>query len=95
MKFIAIIFFTFLHIYSASFVFAKDEVAQLTATYGNIKYVKFGTSNDSLLKKFSKVSAGDVITLGDKASIRLVFFEGEREEIWQGPGTVPVKTHVV
>lgn len=65
------------------------EVALVTALKGD---VWLGDETDGMLplQSFIKLRDGDILQLGDKARLQLVYFQSNRQETWSGPGSVEV-----
>jgi hypothetical protein len=65
------------------------EVALVTAIKGD---VWLGDETDGMLplQAFVKLRDGDILQLGDKARLQLVYFQSNRQETWSGPGNVEV-----
>ncbi|MDP2783631.1 MAG: hypothetical protein Q8O38_03405 [Sulfurimicrobium sp.] len=65
------------------------EVALVTAIKGD---VWLGDETDGMtpLQAFIKLRDGDILQLGDKARLQLVYFQSNRQETWSGPGNVEV-----
>jgi hypothetical protein len=65
------------------------EVALVTAVSGSVSF-KEEKSNASELKPFIKLREGDRLTLQGKSRVQIVFFDGGRQETWQGVGVLEV-----
>ena len=65
------------------------EVGLVTALSGTVK-LQEEKSAVSELKPFIKVREGDRLTLQGNARLQLVFFDGGRQETWQGAGALEV-----
>lgn len=68
---------------------AAAEVGLVTAVSGKVS-LQEGKAAASELKAFVKVRAGDRLTLESASRLQLVYFEGGRQETWQGAGTIEV-----
>ena len=67
------------------------EVGLVTAVSGNVKWQE-EKSVASDLKPFVKLRDGDQLTMDGAARVQLVYFEGGRQETWQGSGVLEVGT---
>lgn len=67
---------------------AADDVALVTALHGKIGRVT--SSGPSDLESFVKLKRGDLLRLEKDSSIRLVYFDGGRQESWSGAGTLEI-----
>ena len=66
-----------------------SEVGLVTALSGNVKLLE-EKSAALELRPFVKVRDGDQLALAANARLQLVFFEGGRQETWQGDGRLAV-----
>lgn len=64
------------------------EVALVTAASGNIRLQEEKSASE--LKSFIKLREGDRLTLQGNARLQIVFFDGGRQETWQGAGALEV-----
>lgn len=67
------------------------EVGLVTVAQGQIK-LQEDKSAAAELKPFVKLRTGDRITLANGARLQMVYFEGGRQETWQGTGALEVGT---
>ena len=67
------------------------EVGLVTVAHGQIK-LQEEKSAAADLKPFVKLRSGDRITLANGARLQMVYFEGGRQETWQGAGALEVGT---
>ena len=65
------------------------EVGLVTAVSGNVK-LQEDKAAASELKSFVKLRAGDRLTMEGAARLQMVYFEGGRQETWQGAGQLEV-----
>jgi hypothetical protein len=65
------------------------EVGLVTAVSGNVT-LQEDKSAASELKPFIKLREGDRLTLQSKSRLQVVFFDGGRQETWQGAGALEV-----
>ncbi len=65
------------------------EVGLVTAVSGNVKLQEEKTAA-SELKPFVKVREGDRLTMEGASRLQVVYFEGGRQETWQGAGALEV-----
>lgn len=65
------------------------EVGLVTAVAGKVKLEEEKTA-PSELKPFVKLRPGDRLTLEGAARLQLVYFDGGRQETWQGAGQLEV-----
>jgi hypothetical protein len=65
------------------------ETGLVTALSGNVQLLEEKTAAVAL-KPFVKVREGDRLALGENTRLQLVYFEGGRQETWQGSGTLLV-----
>jgi hypothetical protein len=65
------------------------EVGLVTALSGGVT-LQEEKSAASELKPFVKLREGDRLTLQEKSRVQLVFFDGGRQETWQGAGAIEV-----
>lgn len=79
-------FFLIAVIASASMAHAAGDVALVTALNG--KTDRAAITGPVPVEPFVKLKEGDVLTLGKGAFLRLVYFEGGRQEDWKGPGRI-------
>lgn len=63
-----------------------NEIAMVTALSGTVELQAPGAASAMPLQAFVKLRAGDRLKLAAAARVQLVFFQGGREEIWQGAG---------
>lgn len=68
---------------------AAVEVGLVTAVSGKV-LLQEEKSPASELKPFVKVREGDRLTLQGKSRLQVVFFDGGRQETWQGVGALEV-----
>ena len=68
---------------------AAAEVGLVTAVLGSVK-LQEGKTAASELKPFVKLRAGDQLLLDGGSGLQVVYFEGGRQEKWQGPGLLEV-----
>lgn len=68
---------------------AAVEVGLVTAVSGSVQ-LQEEKSPASELKPFVKVREGDRLTLQGKSRLQVVFFDGGRQETWQGTGALEV-----
>lgn len=64
------------------------EVALVTAASGGIRLQDEKSASE--LKSFIKLREGDRLTLQGNARLQIVFFDGGRQETWQGAGALEV-----
>ncbi len=67
---------------------AWADVGMVTQLSGKVSVVSTGATR--AVVPFSKVSAGDKLTLGANARVQMVYFGNGRQEVWQGAGKVEV-----
>jgi hypothetical protein len=84
--FLKILMAVFLLISSAGWA---AEVALVTAIKGDV-WLEDETDGMTPLQAFIKLRDGDILQLGDKARLQLVYFQSNRQETWSGPGNVEV-----
>ena len=65
------------------------EVGLVTAVSGNVT-LQEDKSTASEIKPFIKLREGDRLTLQSKSRLQVVFFDGGRQETWQGAGALEV-----
>lgn len=65
------------------------EVGLVTAVSGNVR-LQEDKAAASALKSFVKLRAGDRLTLEGASRLQLVYFDGGRQETWQGAGQLEV-----
>lgn len=65
------------------------EVGLVTAVSGSVK-LQEEKAAASALKSFVKLRAGDRLMLEDKARLQMVYFQGGRQETWQGAGQLEI-----
>ncbi len=65
------------------------EVGLVTAVSGNVK-LQEEKAAASELKAFVKLRAGDRLTMEGASRLQMVYFEGGRQETWQGAGQLEV-----
>jgi hypothetical protein len=65
------------------------EVGLVTAVSGNVT-LQEGKSTANELKPFIKLREGDRLILQAKSRLQVVFFDGGRQETWQGAGTLEI-----
>lgn len=63
-----------------------NEIAMVTALSGAVELQASGATPAMPLQAFIKLRAGDRLKLAAAARVQLVFFQGGREEVWQGAG---------
>ena len=68
---------------------SATEVGLVTAVAGNVK-LQEEKSVASELKPFVKVREGDRLMMESNARLQLVYFDGGRQETWQGHGALEV-----
>lgn len=62
------------------------EIAMVTAVSGAVELQAAGAASAMPLEAFVKLREGDRLQLAEVARVQLVFFQGGREEVWQGAG---------
>lgn len=67
------------------------EVGLVTAVSGNVT-LQEGKASPNELKPFVKLREGDRLTMADTPRLQVVYFEGGRQETWQGTGLLEVGT---
>lgn len=67
------------------------EVGLVTAVSGSVR-LQEEKAAESALKSFVKLRAGDWLTLEGGARLQMVYFDGGRQETWQGAGQLEVGT---
>lgn len=65
------------------------EVGLVTAVSGNVRLLEEKAAA-SALAAFVKLREGDRLTLQGNARLQIVFFDGGRQETWQGAGALEV-----
>ncbi len=65
------------------------EVGLVTAVSGNVKFQEENAAA-SELRPFVKVREGDRLTMEGASRLQVVYFEGGRQETWQGAGALEV-----
>lgn len=68
---------------------AAAEVGLVTAVSGGVT-LQEDKSAASELKPFIKLREGDRLTLQSKSKVQVVFFDGGRQETWQGAGALEI-----
>jgi hypothetical protein len=69
------------------------EVGLVTAVSGKVSLqAEKEKAAAAALKSFVKLRAGDRLTLEDGSRLQLVYFDGGRQETWQGAGQLEVGT---
>jgi len=68
---------------SASIAFAQADVGLVNQLNGDVSYTGGGASAKA--QPFMKVRQGDKFTVPAGAQIRIVYFQGGRQETWKGP----------
>lgn len=69
-------------------VHASGDVALVTGLQG--KVTRSVTAGPGTIEAFVKLKQGDVLRLEKGSSIKLVYFEGGRQEIWSGEGRLDI-----
>ena len=64
----------------------SGDVGLVNQLSGDVSYAGQGSS-ESKAQAFMKVRAGDRFTLSAGAQLRLVYFDGSRQETWKGPAS--------
>lgn len=67
------------------------EVGLVTAMQGGVTLVDEKEASSDL-RPFVKLRSGDRLTLKKDARLQLVYFEGGRQEVWQGVGVIAIGT---
>lgn len=75
-------------LFSSAGVWA-GEAALVTALRGEIG-IDNGSGIKAPLQAFIKLHDGDTLQLGETARLRIVYFQGARQEIWLGPGNIQI-----
>ena len=74
----------------AGFVLAgaawASDVGLINQLNGDVAY-QAGSASPTKASAFMKVREGDKITVADGATVRIVYFEGGRQETWKGPSS--------
>ncbi len=65
---------------------AQEDVGLVNQLAGNVSYQSQGSA-PAKASAFMKVRRGDAFTLAGGAQLRLVYFEGGRQESWSGPAS--------
>ena len=69
----------------------SSDVALINQLSGNVSYAGQGGA-ESKAQPFMKVRQGDRFTLPSGAELRLVYFNGSRQETWKGPASFKTGT---
>ena len=69
----------------------SSDVGLVNQLSGNVSYTGRG-STESKAQAFMKVRQGDRFTLPEGAQMRLVYFDGSRQETWKGPSSFQAGT---
>ncbi len=67
------------------------EVGLVTLVDGNVRLQEEKAAG-SPLKPFIKLRPGDLLALGAAARLQIVYFDGGRQETWQGAGRLEIGT---
>jgi len=62
------------------------DVGLVNQLSGDVSY-QAGGANPSKATAFMKIRDGDKLTVADGASVRIVYFDGGRQETWKGPAS--------
>ena len=78
----------------SAFIFLSAEAMALSMDAGMLTQVQgevmLSGKSDKAAVAFSKVRAGDKLTLSQGARLQVVYFESGRQETWQGSGQLEV-----
>jgi hypothetical protein len=74
---------------AASVAHAIGDVALVTAVQG--KVLRILPNTQAPLETFVKLKEGDQLILQKSSSLRLVYFQGGRQETWTGEGTLEIR----
>jgi len=69
----------------------SSDVGLVNQLSGDVSYTGRG-GTESKAQAFMKVRQGDRFTLPDGAQLRLVYFDGSRQETWKGPASFKAGT---
>jgi hypothetical protein len=70
---------------SATTAYSQADVGLVNQMNGEVSYV--GNGSASKAQAFMKVRQGDRFTVPAGAQVRVVYFQGGRQETWKGPAT--------
>jgi len=74
--------------FAAASVFAAEDVGLVNQLSGEVTYASGGSTAKA--KPFMKVREGDKFTVHAGAQLRIVYFQGGRQEAFTGPATLTV-----
>jgi hypothetical protein len=63
------------------------DVGLVNLVSGSVTFVSASGGSPKALPGFSRIRDGDVIEIGAGAQVRVVFFDGARQERWVGPAS--------
>jgi hypothetical protein len=69
----------------------SSDVGLVNQLSGDVAYAAQG-GDESKAQAFMKVREGDRFTLAEGAQLRLVYFDGSRQETWKGPASFKAGT---
>ena len=75
-------------IFAAASVFAAEDAGLVNQLSGEVTYTSGGSTAKA--KPFMKVREGDKFTVHAGAQLRIVYFQGGRQEAFSGPATLTV-----
>jgi hypothetical protein len=76
-------------VFTASLVHAIGDVALVTSVQG--KVIRVLPNARAPLETFVKLKEGDQLLLEKSSSLRLVYFQGGRQETWSGEGALEIR----
>jgi hypothetical protein len=77
-------------IFAAAGAFAADDVGLINQLSGDVSYTSGGSSSKA--KAFMKVREGDRFSVPAGAQLRIVYFQGGRQEAYSGPAGLTAGT---
>ena len=72
-------------VFAAAGVFAADDVGLINNMSGDVSYTSAGST--AKVKPYMKIREGDRISVPSGAQVRIVYFQGGRQEAYSGPAS--------